>query len=281
MTTMNVFSVRRFQGFLAVALALAGACHARADTHGLPEANGFQTANITSDAGFLPVSSSLPRPGVSDASAAPSTPFTRDLLISALTRALAAHFSLEGDLQLELLRAWTPPARVAAAWELQVLDYPSVPSTSMMVRCRVLADGATAAEATFIVRAQLWRDAWTTRQPLSVGAVFDPALLEPRRVDLFRDRDALPAAVGDHSYIFTRGVTAGRLLTWRDISRRPLVKKGDLVEVSAIDGMLAVTMKALAMENGAQGDTVTVRNPESRRDFAATVIDENRVQVRF
>ena len=53
------------------------------------------------------------------------------------------------------------------------------------------------------------------------------------------------------------------------------------VEVSAVDGMLAVTMKALAMENGAQGDTVTVRNPESRKDFAAMVIDENRVQVRF
>jgi flagella basal body P-ring formation protein FlgA len=40
-------------------------------------------------------------------------------------------------------------------------------------------------------------------------------------------------------------------------------------------------MKALAMENGAQGDVVTVRNPESRKDFAAQVIDENRVQVRF
>jgi flagella basal body P-ring formation protein FlgA len=40
-------------------------------------------------------------------------------------------------------------------------------------------------------------------------------------------------------------------------------------------------MKALAMENGSQGDTVTVRNPQSRKDFAAMVVDENRVQVRF
>jgi flagella basal body P-ring formation protein FlgA len=35
------------------------------------------------------------------------------------------------------------------------------------------------------------------------------------------------------------------------------------------------------MENGAQGDTVTVRNPESQKNFAAVVVDENRVQVRF
>jgi flagella basal body P-ring formation protein FlgA len=45
--------------------------------------------------------------------------------------------------------------------------------------------------------------------------------------------------------------------------------------------MLQITMKALALENGARGDTVTLRNPESQKNFAATVVDENRVQVRF
>ncbi len=213
--------------------------------------------------------------------AAGATPFTRDQLLSNLTRKLSEQFSLDGDLQLELIRPWASPARVARTWELQVLEFPSVPAASMMVRCRILADAVAIAEATFVVRAQLWRDAWVARQPITAGATFDPAALETRRVDLFRDRDVLPAAVGDRSYIFARAVAAGRLMTWRDIARRPLVKKGDLVEVSAVDGLLAVTMKALAMENGAQGDTVTVRNPESRKDFAAMVIDENRVQVRF
>jgi flagella basal body P-ring formation protein FlgA len=212
---------------------------------------------------------------------AAASPFTRELLLSSLTASLAAHFNLEGELQLELIRSWTPPSRVASAWDLQILDFPAVASSSMMVRCRLLAEGSPVAETTFVLRAQLWRDAWATRNPLTFGGPFDPAQLETRRVDLFRDRDALPAAVGDRSYIFARAVSAGRLLTWRDIARRPLVRKGDLVEVSAVDGMLAVTMKALAMENGAQGDTVTVRNPESRKDFAAMVIDENRVQVRF
>jgi flagella basal body P-ring formation protein FlgA len=151
----------------------------------------------------------------------------------------------------------------------------------MMMRCRVLADAEPVADATFVLRAALWRDAWVARQPLTVGSVFEPTALDARRTDLFRERDVLPAAVGDNTYIFARAVPAGRILTWRDIARRPLVKKGELVEVSAADGMLVVTMKALAMENGARGDTVTVRNPESRRDFAAMVIDENRVQVRF
>jgi flagella basal body P-ring formation protein FlgA len=151
----------------------------------------------------------------------------------------------------------------------------------MLVRCRVLADGIAAADSTIVLRAALWRDVWVARQPLIRGATFNPTELETRRVDLFRERDALPAVVGDRSFSLARGVNAGRVLTWRDITRRPLVRKGDLVEVSAGDGMLLITMKALAMENGAEGDTVTVRNPVSRKDFAAMVVDENRVQVRF
>ena len=94
----------------------------------------------------------------------------------------------------------------------------------------------------------------------------------------------LPVATSDGRRIHdTRRLAplSGRMLTWRDITRRPLVKKGDVVEVSASTGLLVVTMKALAMESGAQGETVTVRNPESHKNFSAIVVDENRVKVRF
>jgi flagella basal body P-ring formation protein FlgA len=219
--------------------------------------------------------------GTSAASTTATAPFTRDQVIAVLTRTLVTHFNFEGDLQLELIRSWIPSAQVATVWDLAVVEFPTAPAASMMLRCRVLADGEALTETTFVVRAQLWRDGWVTRQPLTSGAAFDASALEARRVDVLRERDILPAAVGDRNYIFARAVPAGRMLTWRDIARRPLVKKGDLVEVAAVDGPLVVTMKGLAMENGAQGDTVTVRNPESRKDFAALVVSENRVQVRF
>lgn len=208
-------------------------------------------------------------------------PLTQEAFVQALSQDLVSHFNLEGDLQLELLRAWTPPAMVAADWQIIVSEYPSAAASAMLVRCRVLADGAVAADTTLTLRASLWRDAWVARQPLTFNTAFDPSVLETRRVDLLRDREALPANVGDQTYIFARAVNAGRVLTWRDISRRPLVKKGDVVEVSASDGNLSVTMKALALQNGAQGDAVTFRNLESRKDFTAFVIDENRAQVRF
>ena len=230
---------------------------------------------------FVAATLALPAADQADGAVGEVGPFSRDQLVTALTRDLAGHFNLEGELQLELVRTWSPPARVATAWSLTVLEYPSMPASSMLVRCRLNADNEQVAEVTLILRASLWRDAWVARQPLAAGEAFDPALLDVRHIDLFREREVVPAAVGDRSYIFTRSVAAGHLLTWRDLSRRPLVKKGQLVEVSAVDGLLVVTMKALAMENGAQGDTVTVRNPDSRKDFSALVVDENHVQVRF
>jgi flagellar basal body P-ring formation protein FlgA len=216
-----------------------------------------------------------------NAATASLAPFSQENLVADLSRDLSAHYNLEGDLQLELLRAWNSPDRVACNWQVQVLEYPTLPSSSMLVRCRVLADGNPVGETTFVLRASLWREVWIARQPLANGAAFDPSLLDTRRVDLFRERDVVPATVGDRTFIFNRSVQAGRSLTWSDIGRRPLVRKGDVVEVSASDGMLSISMKALAMQNGAQGEVVTVRNLESRKDFTAFVVDENHVQVRF
>ena len=220
-------------------------------------------------------------PAMVAASAEAGATFSREQVLAALTRAVSSRFNLEGDLQLELLRPWVAPSRTARSWDLEVTEFPAAATSTMMFRCRLIADGVQLPETNLLVRAQLWRDAWTARLPVVNGGIFDSSALEARRVDLLRDREALPAVVGDRTYVFTRSVAAGRLLTWRDVARRPLVRKGDVVEVSATEGQLVVTMKALAMENGAQGETVTVRNPESRRNFSALVVDENRVQVRF
>ena len=205
----------------------------------------------------------------------------RERLLGDVTQALASHFRVEGDLQVELLRPWALPTRSAAKWDVAVIEFPAALSSSLLLRVRLVADGAPAGDATLMLRAALWRDAWVSRQNLTIGAGFDASVLETRRVDLLRERDALPASIGDRTHVFARAVAAGRLLTWRDISRRPLVRKGDVVEVTAAEGTMLITLKGTAMENGAQGDVVTVRNAESRKDFTAQVVAENRVQVRF
>jgi len=96
-------------------------------------------------------------------------PLTAERFVALLTREVAAHFNLEGELQLELLRPWTPPARTAAAWSVAVQEFPAALSSSLLLRCRVLADGAPAGDSALIARAAHWRDVWAVRTPLAAG----------------------------------------------------------------------------------------------------------------
>lgn len=209
-------------------------------------------------------------------------PISREQFVAELTTQLSAHLKLEGELQLELTRAWVCPTVAAdSPWQLELTEVPARPTSNMVLRCRILANGALIGEWSLVVRAQLWRDAWVTRFPVDRGQTFDTAQVDSRRVDTFRERDTVPAEANDTVFAYTRPITAGRLLTWRDLAKKSLVRKGDIVDVSALDGQLSITMKAQALANGGRGDTVIVRNMESRRDFPALVIAENRVQVRF
>jgi flagella basal body P-ring formation protein FlgA len=198
-----------------------------------------------------------------------------------LGRVLATHFNSEGELEVELLRPWTPPPGTASDWQVVVTEFPGILSGTMMVRLRIAADGIPGEEASLVVRASLWRDVWFARQPVSAGTIFSPGLLDTRRVDCLRTHDALPASAGDRSLIFARDVGADRMLTWHDLTRRPLVRKGDLVEASGQEGQLLVSMKAVALENGARGDMVLLRNVESHNEISGQVVDDGRVQIRF
>jgi flagella basal body P-ring formation protein FlgA len=60
-----------------------------------------------------------------------------------------------------------------------------------------------------------------------------------------------------------------------------LVQRGQRIDVVATSGTLTITLKAQAMQNGALGETILVRNLDSRRDFSAVVTAENQARVTF
>jgi flagella basal body P-ring formation protein FlgA len=213
--------------------------------------------------------------------ARPATALTSGALLAQVTRDVDRHFQLDGDLRLDLLQTWEPPQQAAQTWTVSVSEYPEYAGSNMFLRVRIAADGADLGEASLLVHAALWRDAWVSRMPLSSGSAFDPAELGTQRVDFFRQRDALPAASAEQGMIFCRDIAPDRVITWHDVARRPLVHKGEIVDVIGSEGMLYVTMKAMALENGARGDLVRVRNLESLKSISAEVIGDDRVEIHF
>jgi flagella basal body P-ring formation protein FlgA len=227
----------------------------------------------------------VPAPAPVDAAnaalAAIDSPLGSDQVLASLARDLHARFNLNGELQVDFANPWTPPSRFAKNWRVSIVEYPSGAGASMVVRYRVFADSVALEETTVILHASLWRDAWFAREPMVSGATLEAPLVEARRIDCFRVRDGIPADTAQSDYILTRSVQAGAMVTWFDVGHRPLVRKGDIIEVSATEGLLHVSMKALALQNGALGDVVTVRNPESLKTIPALVVGESHVEIRL
>jgi flagella basal body P-ring formation protein FlgA len=205
-----------------------------------------------------------------------------DALLAELSRAIADHFHATGELQLDTVRAWgLPVIPEGTSPRLVVTEFPPALASSMLIRCRFETGSTAPAPWSISVHAQLWADVWAAQEPMETGELFNPGKLTQQRCDVLHEHDALPATFNDRDYLLTRAVPAGRPLVWRDLARRPLVRRGETVEVSAIDGSLTVTVKALAIQNGGRGDLILVRNIDSKKEFTAVVVDENRVLVRF
>jgi flagella basal body P-ring formation protein FlgA len=162
-----------------------------------------------------------------------------------------------------------------------ILDCPARLTPTLLLQVQLQNDGHSYGTFSLMLKAQLFRDVWVARAPIERGTTFDPNQLDTRRVDVLQQRETVPSDGAETDFTYTTSVPAGRFLAWRDLTRRSLIRKGQIVEVAAIDGTMTITTKALAMENGAAGDTVKLRNLESKKDFSALVVAEARAQVRF
>jgi len=221
------------------------------------------------------------QPALATVAAPVSENYTQDQLVADLTRQLTERFQLRGELLLEVARPWTPPAAAAGSVEVVLLGCPSRMASSLLVQVRLQSGDRQLGDFSLMLKAQLMREVWVARIPIERGASFDPTQLDTRRVDVLQQRDTVPTDSTEAELTYASSVQASRLLNWRDLTRRALIRKGQIVEVAAIDGMMTITTKAMALENGAAGDTVKLRNLESKKDFSALVVAEARAQVRF
>ncbi len=207
---------------------------------------------------------------------------TTSEVLPRLEEQLSEHFSLEGELKLETTTPWRR-ILVPADYDLTIVDYPGAGvSNAFVVRCKLSASGQSLGDFQVPLRAQLWREVWVAEGRLDRGQPVDRSLITAQKIDVLREREALiPTDVDPTIYDIAQSVAPGRPLTRRDVSERPIIHKGEVVDVVARQGAFDIRMKALALENGIARELIKMRNLESRRDFTAEVINENQVEVHF
>ena len=208
---------------------------------------------------------------------------TADALVAELEKQAALHYAADGELKLSLARVWPALRLPEADWILTVTEWPAGGlASTLLVRVKVVSGSETIIEGQLPLRAQLWRDVWLAANQLDRGQSLDRSSLTVQKADVLRERIPLVSASIDPATLeLSQAVAAGKALTRRDVAVRPLVRKGQVVDVFAQTGQLGVRMKALALENGAAGDLIKLRNIESHKEFNGQVTHESKVQVHF
>jgi flagellar basal body P-ring formation protein FlgA len=92
-------------------------------------------------------------------------------------------------------------------------------------------------------------------------------------------REPLADLSSDQSLEFSESLQPGAPILARVVRPRTVVHRGQSIAAMVQDGALMITLKVEALEDGAAGQVIRVRNPISRRDLRGKVLDEQNVLV--
>jgi len=148
--------------------------------------------------------------------------------------------------------------------------------TTVGLRC----DGAKPWKLFLPTRVKLLQPVVVASRPLARGQRLgrDDLALEKRDVGTLRGKAIRdPAQV--LGYLMSRGVPAGRALDSAVLEAPVLVERGRRVRMAVQAQGIDITMAGVALEDGALGETVRVRNPASRRIVEGIVVGPAQVRL--
>lgn len=77
----------------------------------------------------------------------------------------------------------------------------------------------------------------------------------------------------------SRFINAGQLISFRDLKKETILKKGQIVKAYFGKGQFDISISAIAEESGSVGDVIKVKNMDSHKVFAATIVDRGLVKI--
>ena len=229
------------------------------------------------------VEAAAAKPSVRSAPAEKIVPITAEDLRLSIEEALRERLRPVGNLELTALRDLPDLSMHSQPFIAQLLTVPEKLSRSnFLMRFQVENEQGVIGEWNVPFSARLYSNVWYSRSYLRPGDLATPADFEARRIDLLVESEAVPAnaeSLAGNEY--SRSVSPGKALVWSDLKSRSLVRRGDLVEVFASKGLMAITMRAIARQDGVVGEFILLRNVQTSKEFAARVVGKNRVEVVF
>lgn len=189
----------------------------------------------------------------------------------------------EGD-KLEIsCKASVSPLRLRSddVWNIYT-DDPFSPDTrgSWFPLVKVEVNGQIAHSWRLPLKVALFRSCHMATFRLDRGDSPKFPSVKPVVCNIYEHRGSpIPATIDLSGYELVQSVAEGRYVSWNDVTRRPDVRRGDMVDVLLESGGLSISIVALSLENGILGQTVALKNPRSRQEFSGVVSGNKRAHV--
>lgn len=179
----------------------------------------------------------------------------------------------DAEVELTVVSARAAPP-CAQPVRIDVVDARQLSRMRFAARC---PDAASRAQE-YIVRAKVSAPVLVTAVPVTAGEVLNDAHVTLERRDITNVTDALGAPAAALGQTTRRSLRAGELLRTSQLSAPVMVKRGDAVVMIARHEGIEITTAGEALDTGAQGAFVRVRNAASGQVVRMRVIGAGTVE---
>jgi flagella basal body P-ring formation protein FlgA len=186
-----------------------------------------------------------------------------------------------GTLEIHFTRPWSPATVPEEALTLQLTDLPPAGVLPSLVAgfelwCGKERVGVWQAP----LQARIWHEIPVAHSPIPRGQLLrDADIIQERRDVLSQHEACIDFPVTDNLLETSGSIQAGQPVTSRSTRSRPVLHRGQIVAAIFQDGPMTISLKVEALEDGAVGQTVRVRNPKTRRELYGKIQTEDLVSI--
>lgn len=207
-------------------------------------------------------------------------------VVQLLTAKLAEEFlSQGGELELRLKRDWTEVTIPDEPFEVKIVQLPAQ-GISQVFSLRFELVGATASFGSWQVPvgASLWKEVWVVSRAMKRGEVLQPSELGRERRDLLISRNHVTVdslEVGPNEWELTENLASGAPLNRWSLRRKPVVYRGQLADALVHNGPLTISLKVQVLEDAIPGQSVRIRNPNTKRELQGKVNHDQTISIQL
>ena len=206
-------------------------------------------------------------------------------LIPMIAEALSKSLEIDqGELALDPSREMAPVSvpKDTVNISIKLITQPYTRPTSFMkAQYTVVADGLPTGTHTSYFKAQLIQDVWIAQKVAQRGTTLGETKLIKKKTDVINLRDGVWSGNPDKTLQFITTVSAGAVIQERHLRRTPSVYRNQTVEAVLQHKALEIRLRVIALEDGAPGDVIRLRNTRSSKEIRGRVINSREVKINY